>query len=83
MSNKTKDVDRASTSPTTLFNILYVKMNMTNVESFDPTTSVEYWFNQKLRKPVTGYKSKEQEWYNGVFKEADEHIHKRTTIIKF
>lgn len=83
MSNKTKDDDRASTSPTTLFNILYVKMNMPNVESFDPIPSVEYWLNQKKRRPVTGYKSKEQEWFNGVFKEADEHVHKRTKIIKF
>lgn len=83
MFNKTKDDDRASLSPTTLCNVLYIKMNTNNVESFDPTSSVQYWMNQKKRRPVTGVKSKGQEWFKGVFNEADDYVHTHSPIIKF
>lgn len=70
MYNKYKDKDRCSTTGPTLFDFLYVYYNMGPLEHFDPTTAVQHWMDKKKRIPRPALKSKKQEWYVGVFEEA-------------
>lgn len=47
---------------------------------FDPSSAVQFWFDQKKRHPHVGQKSKEQQWFMGVFPEAksETKVYKRT-----
>lgn len=45
------------------------------LEKFDPTPAVRYWMTKKNRHQNTNNKSHQQEWFQGVFNEA-EHIKK-------
>ncbi len=56
----------------TLFNYLYVKLNMTTVADFDPSAAVELWIDQKNRQPHDSSTRKQQEWFKNVFAEADQ-----------
>lgn len=56
----------------TLFNYLYVNVNMPTVEEFDPSNAVQYWMDQKDRNPHESSTRKEQEWFKNVFNEAEE-----------
>lgn len=82
--NKVKDTDRTSSSASTLYNTLYVHMNMPTVDKFDPSSAVRHWIDLKKRKPVEASKPKQQEWFRGVFDEVDELFkRKHSTIVKF
>ena len=56
---------------------------MCDLVEFDPTSATEYWLNQKERKPRHGTKSTEQEWFKGVFPEAQDYKRDTSRIIKF
>jgi hypothetical protein len=59
-------------------------MNMPTLDKFDPTDAVRHWLATKKRRPFEGSKTKQQEWYKGVFDEADMLFkRKHTPIIKF
>lgn len=70
--NKLKATDRMSLAGLTLFNYLYVNVNMPTVDEFDPTDAVHYWMTQKDRNPHDSSTRKEQEWFKKVFKEAED-----------
>ena len=56
---------------------------MPTLDKFDPT-DVRHWSATKKRRPFEGSKTKQQEWYKGVFDEADMLFkRKHTPIIKF
>lgn len=79
-----KATDRMSIAGLTLFNYLYVTVNMTTVAEFDPTAAVQYWMTQKNRHPHESSTRKKQEWFQNVFEEADEQKHMYTDrIISF
>lgn len=82
--NKFKDKDRSSLTGPTLFNYMYININMGPLEAFDPSAAAHFWLERKNRKPQTGRKSKEQDWFYGVFKEAEDKEKKaKTNNIKF
>jgi hypothetical protein len=58
-------------SAETLRNYLYVNTNMECLETFDPSPAVEHWMGQRKRRPKSSDLSRHQEWYTGVFEEAD------------
>lgn len=59
-------------------------MNMPTFDKFDPTPAVNHWMAQKKRRPVQGYKARQQEWFQGVFDEAGELFQrKHNKIVKF
>lgn len=82
--NKIKDTDRESVSPKTMFNHLYINVNMDPLNDFDPTDAVTYWMQDKKRNPTTSSKSMEQEWFKGVFSKAKQREERQhNNIIKF
>lgn len=56
---------------------------MCTLTEFDPTVAANYWMNQKERKPKRGTKSTQQEWYKGIFPEAESYKRINSTKIKF
>lgn len=68
--NKIKDDDRFSLGRHTLNNYLYINTNMPCLDEFEPTPAANYWIAQKRRRPKSSDKSRQQEWYRGVFPEA-------------
>lgn len=70
--NKLKATDRMSLAGLTLFNYLYVSVNMPTVAEFDPTAAAQYWMTQKNRQPHESSTRKKQEWFKNIFKEAEE-----------
>lgn len=57
---------------------------MPTVEKFDPTPAVHHWMDQKNRRPIQGSKTRQQEWFLGVFDEAEELFQrKHSQIVKF
>lgn len=69
--NKFKDKDRASLTSPTLFNYMYVNVNMGPLEKFDPSSTANFWLQKNKRKPQSQLKSRKQDWFNGVFEEAE------------
>ncbi len=65
VSNKYKNNDRPSISPETLWNYLYVNSNMGCLEEFDLSPAVEYWMNDKNRRPNSSETIRE--WFKGAF----------------
>lgn len=68
--NKFKDTDRSSLGPLSLFNYLYVNINMPSLEEFDPRPATEFWLKAKKRQPHSNKRSRKQNWFKGVFKDA-------------
>lgn len=58
-------------SETVLRNNMYVRMNMPALENFDPLPAINHWFSLRDRRPRQNDKAKEQEWFLGVFDEAE------------
>lgn len=56
---------------------------MCTLVEFDPTAAANHWLSQKQRKPRYGNKSTEQEWYKGIFPEADDHKRQSNRIVEF
>lgn len=81
--NKVKTSDRVSLSSLSLYNYLYIKVNMPNLEKFDPTDAVQHWMNQKDRRPAESQTRKQQEYFKGVFTEADNYSSNSNPIICF
>ncbi len=81
--NKYKDTDRPQFSPKTLFNNIYVHTNMCTLMEFDPTVAAEKWLNEKERRPRIGAKATQQEWFKGVFPEAENYQRHSLRKIKF
>lgn len=81
--NKFKDKDRCSASASTLFDYLYVNYNMVPLEEFDPTSAVQHWMDKKKRIPRPTSKSKKQEWFVGVFEDAENSRKNKKTKIMF
>lgn len=50
---------------------MYVYVNMGSVSQFDPTPAVNYWLSMKNRRPKSSDTWREQEWFFGVFEEAE------------
>lgn len=71
-----------SVSAITLFNYIYIKVNMPTVNDFDPSDAVNHWMAQKNRRPRESQKRKEQEYFEGVFSEAHRHK-KEASIVSF
>lgn len=81
--NKYKDTDRTSISARTLFNNIYIHTNMCNLSEYDPIPAIEHWLALKERKPRLGTKAREQEWYTGIFPEAQYSHRGHLEIVKF
>lgn len=81
--NKFKDWDRSAMGPSTLYNYLYVYINMEPLEEFDPTPAINHWMSRKNRIPKSSPKAREQAWYKGVFSEAsiEKKIQRRQKVI--
>ncbi len=69
--NKFKSPDRPLSSDS-LFNYLYVNTNMGCLEDFNPAPAVQYWLNDKIRRPSASTMNHTQEWFRGVFNAADD-----------
>jgi hypothetical protein len=50
---------------------------------FNPTAAAEKWLNEKERKPRVGTKSTQQEWFKGVFSEAENYQRHSSRKIEF
>lgn len=82
--NKAKTSSRCGLRGLTLFNYLYIKLNMTTVDEFDPTNATNHWLSQKNRHPTETQTRKKQEFFKGVFSEAnDQKITNTNKIISF
>jgi hypothetical protein len=46
---------------------------MSSLEDFDPGDAVHYWMHLKCRRPAESQTRKQQEFFKGVFAEADQH----------
>lgn len=71
-----------SASRQSLFDHLYVNYNMGPLSEFDPSDAVDYWMNEKRRKAVIPRKSRNQEWFKGVFAEAKERTERKHVELK-
>ncbi len=56
---------------------------MCTLIEFDPTEAAKYWLDEKQRKPRYGSKSMQQEWYKGVFPEAQNYDRPMSRKIEF
>lgn len=54
---------------------------MTTLDKFDPTDAVNHWMSEKNRKPSETKTRKQQEYFKGVFSEADQHKKSHTNKI--
>lgn len=54
---------------------------MTTLDKFDPTDAANHWMSQKNRKPSETETRKQQEYFKGVFSEADQQKHSRKNKI--
>lgn len=46
---------------------------MPSLEDFDPGEATQHWLRQKNRRPAESQTRKQQEFFRGVFAEADQH----------
>lgn len=53
------------------------------LEQFDPTTAVQHWMDKKKRIPRPNSKSKKQEWFVGIFEDAENSRKNQKTKIVF
>lgn len=82
--NLLKDTDRASLGPDTLFNYLYINMNMPPLHEYDPGDAVKLWMQKKKRCPHLSNTAKQQEWFRGVFADVKQREKKVVqNLIKF
>ena len=56
---------------------------MACLDKFDPKDAVQHWINEKNRRPAESSTRKQQEYFKGVFPEADEHTLNENPIICF
>jgi hypothetical protein len=69
--NLMKTTDRASLAPTTLMDMLYVRVNiMPTLAEFEPRPAVFKWQNDKDRRFKSSSKATKQEWFRNVFPDA-------------
>lgn len=54
---------------------------MCTLDEFDPTDAVNHWMSEKNRKPSESKTRKQQEYFNGVFPEADQYKKANTNKI--
>ena len=54
----------------TLFDYLYININMPPLEEFDPTNAAKQWVTTKNRRVRSTPKAKQQEWFHGVFSDS-------------
>lgn len=71
--NKIKTEDRSLLSESTLQNTLYISINMDSLDVFDPTPAAIRWIHDKNRRSRPVDKAKCQEWYKGVFEDAEKY----------
>lgn len=81
--NKVKTYDRMALSGLSLYNFLYIKVNMPNLDQFDPEEACQHWMSQKNRRPAESATRKRQECFKGVFAESVDVISNDETIISF
>lgn len=43
------------------------------LEQFDPSVATKHWMDQRNRRPAESSTRKQQEYFKGVFLEADQH----------
>eukprot|EP00794_Sanderia_malayensis_P014618 gene14618-16132_t len=77
--NKLKTSDRSSLSSTTLRNYLHVVQNMSDLDTFDPSQAALDWITDKERRARCPEKAKQQSWFVGVFKEAEDFRQRQNT----
>lgn len=53
-----------------LQNNMYVRLNMPDLEHFDPVPALTKWFSLRDRHSRCNDKAKEQDWFVGVFSDA-------------
>lgn len=70
-SNNLKSPDRSSMHVETENLYLYIHYNMPPVYLWDPRLAVVKWLNNKSHRVVTRHKGKQQNYFRGVFPEAD------------
>ena len=66
-----KTSDRASLGAETLRNYLHVSQNMPALESFDPSIAAQDCLKAKERRTKQLIKAKQQEWFMGMYNEAE------------
>lgn len=49
---------------------MYIYVNMSSLEQFDPTSSVKFWLREHQRRPKSSDKRKQSEWFYGVFDDS-------------
>ena len=64
---------RSSLAANVIRNNMYVRVNMSTLDTFNPLPALNRWFSLRDRHPRQDDKAKEQEWFAGVFHEADKH----------
>ena len=77
--NKLKTSDRSSLSSTTLRNYLHVVQNMGDLDIFDPSQAALDWITDQERRARYPEKAKQQSWFVGVFKEAEDFRQRQKT----
>lgn len=50
---------------------------MNCLEHFDPTSAVTYWMDQRNRRPKSSDLRRRQEWFKGVFEDANINKHRQ------
>lgn len=50
---------------------------MPSLDLFDPNDAIQYWMDQKNRRPSDSQTRKKQEYFKGVFMEADQYEAKK------
>lgn len=74
-------------SPETIKDSLYIQINMSTVNNFNPLPAVLIWLNTKDRHSKKHTKATQQEYYEGVFPEAkrqrNQHLSEVNTHIMF
>ena len=69
--NLLKTSDRSSMTPSVVHNSMYIRINMPPLDQFDPMPAVIKWLSVRDRQTHQNEKAKKQEWFRGVFLEAD------------
>ena len=70
--NLFKDTDRSSLGANTLDAYLNVRINMPPLAEFDVRPAVNQWFSEKSRRDKPTEKAMSQDWFKGVFREANQ-----------